>query len=69
MRTLHVIVVREIWDMYHPLGHMCNLANNIAKLERGGDWFEPVHPFPPISPQFFLFVPPFQLSNQVKKYS
>jgi len=41
---------------------MCNLANNIVKLERVGDWFEPVlntrSPLSPITHQFFLFVPP-----------
>lgn len=70
MRTLHVIALRELRDMYHPLGHMCNLADYIVKLERGGDWFKPfLNIRTPLSPNLtpiFLFVPPLQLSNQEK---
>jgi hypothetical protein len=56
--------------MYHLLGHVYSLANNIVKLERVGEWFEPVFNIcTPLSANLtliFLFVPPPQLSNQAK---
>jgi hypothetical protein len=72
MRILPMTTVRELWDMYHQLGHMCNLANNTVKLDREGDWFEPVLKIRiPLSLEltpFILFAPShlLQLSNQAK---